>query len=154
MIHDTTINNDGPAYRSLIMYHQDNHLKAILAKIKKEQAKITDFSKKVETEVIKGLRFQQAEQEHQNYFQRNKDDQFCIHLIIPKFRLLKRNEKRIKNCKPIVEEQKPEIKMIREGLMKNIQTLEISNYKGAEVEVPTEELSFKVGTKVVNCFDS
>ena len=64
MVHNATTNNEGPQHRSLIMYHHEKHEEIIMAKIKQEQAKITDFSKKIETQVLKNLQFWPANQEH------------------------------------------------------------------------------------------
>lgn len=86
--HDpTTLNrqgNDiGTQYRSVIFYHNEEQKKlAEYYKEKLDKAKI--FDKPIVTEVTKFKEFYPAEEYHQNYFENNPYQPYCIFVIKPK----------------------------------------------------------------------
>ena len=92
-VHDpTTLNrqgNDvGTQYRSAIFYHSDEQKAKAEAQIKKvNESKV--FKDPVVTEVSKVEKFYPAEDYHQNYYEKNKDNPngnigYCRYMIAPK----------------------------------------------------------------------
>ncbi len=95
--HDpTTLNRQGAdvgtQYRSEIFYHNDNQMKAAENFIKL----LTDqniFGKKVVTKTSAATVFYPAEDYHQNYYNRNKNQGYCMAVISPKLDKLRKNYK-------------------------------------------------------------
>jgi peptide-methionine (S)-S-oxide reductase len=87
-IHDpTTLNrqgNDvGTQYRSVIFYHSPEQLdtaKALIAELTKENA----FRDPIVTEVAAAQTFYEAEGYHQEYFDRNPGQPYCMFVVAPK----------------------------------------------------------------------
>ena len=86
--HDpTTLNRQGadvgPQYRSVIFYHDDyQRERAEYFKKKLDESGI--FDDPIVTEITPFERFYEAEEYHQNYFERNPDQGYCQIVIRPK----------------------------------------------------------------------
>lgn len=86
--HDpTTLNRQGAdvgtQYRSVIFYHNDAQKHLALEFIKKlEQSKL--FSKPIVTQVEPLKNYYRAEEYHQNYFEKNPNNAYCIFVVAPK----------------------------------------------------------------------
>jgi peptide-methionine (S)-S-oxide reductase len=88
VIHDPTTrnrqgNDAGPQYRSAIFYHSSEQkatAEQVIAKI--DAAGLWDSP--VVTEVTAAGRFYIAEVEHQEYYQRNPDQPYCMMVVQPK----------------------------------------------------------------------
>jgi len=88
VIHDpTTLNrqgNDaGPQYRSAIFYHspeQETAAEQVIAKL--EAARLWD--RPIVTEMTAATTFYPAEREHQEYYQRNPYQPYCMMVVLPK----------------------------------------------------------------------
>lgn len=85
-IHDpTTEDRQGPdvgsQYRSIILY-QDSRQKEIAKKFLKEKQE--DYSEEIVTELKKLEEFYYAEEEHQDYFEKNPNDAYCTIHAQPK----------------------------------------------------------------------
>lgn len=88
VIHDpTTLNfqgNDyGPQYRSVIFYHTQQQ-QAIAEEVKKALDAAKIWNKPVVTEISAAGAFYQAEAEHQEFFQRNPYQPYCMAIVGPK----------------------------------------------------------------------
>jgi len=86
--HDpTTLNRQGAdvgtQYRSVIFYHNDTQ-KALATNYKAELNKVNAFGKPVVTAVEKAKPFYVAENYHQDYFNKNKNQPYCRAVILPK----------------------------------------------------------------------
>ena len=87
-IHDPTTPNRqgadiGPQYRSIILYHDDEQRQtAEKVKDAMEVEKIWDDP--VVTEIVPLDTFYEAEEEHQDYFEKNPDRAYCQMVILPK----------------------------------------------------------------------
>lgn len=84
--HDpTSLSRQGPdtgtEYRSVIFYHSQNQKKAA-EKSKSEIAK--EFGKPVVTEIVPLKNFYQAEDHHQDFFNKNPYAPYCLLVIRPK----------------------------------------------------------------------
>ena len=87
-VHDpTTLNrqgNDvGTQYRSIILYH-DEEQKNIAEQIKNEIESKKIWKNPIVTEIVPFDKFYQAEEYHQNYFERNPNEGYCRVVIAPK----------------------------------------------------------------------
>lgn len=86
--HDpTTLNQQGAdigtQYRSVIFYHNEKQKQIAIEYIKKlEQAGI--FTKPIVTQVEPLKNFFPAEEYHQNYFEKNPFNSYCIFVVSPK----------------------------------------------------------------------
>jgi peptide-methionine (S)-S-oxide reductase len=93
--HDpTTINrqgNDvGTQYRSEVFYHNEEQKKTTedyIALLAHEDT----FGKKIVTKISPASRFYEAEDYHQNYFERNPTQGYCSFVIPPKIEKLRKN---------------------------------------------------------------
>lgn len=93
--HDPTTPNRqgadvGPQYRSVIFYHND-HQKDRAEHFKKKLDSSGLFDNPIVTEITPLDAFYEAEEYHQNYFERNPDQGYCQMVIRPKldkFKLL------------------------------------------------------------------
>ena len=93
--HDpTTLNrqgNDvGTQYRSAIFYSNDKQKEAAtdsISYLEKEQI----FNKAITTEIVKLEVFYNAEDNHQDYYNLNKEQPYCQYIINPKIKKLKEN---------------------------------------------------------------
>lgn len=84
--HDpTSLNRQGPdsgtEYRSVIFYHSQDQKKAAE---KSKSAIAKEFDKPVVTEIVPLKDFYQAEDHHQNYFNKNPFSPYCLLVIRPK----------------------------------------------------------------------
>lgn len=87
-IHDpTTLNRQGAdkgtQYRSIILYN-DQHEQHSIEGIIKELNNSGAYSDPIVTEVSELLAFYPAEEEHQDYFNKNPDARYCQLVIAPK----------------------------------------------------------------------
>lgn len=94
--HDpTTMNkqgNDvGTQYRSAIFYH-DNEQKKIAEELKKELQK--DYTNPIVTEILPFEKFYKAEDYHQDYYEKNPSQPYCMLVIDPKIQKLRKNFKK------------------------------------------------------------
>lgn len=89
--HDPTqLNRQGPdtgtQYRSVIFYHNDTQRKIA----EKSKANIQkNFDKSIVTEIKPLTKFYKAEDHHQNYYNKNKFNPYCMLVIRPKLKKLK-----------------------------------------------------------------
>ena len=95
--HDpTTLNrqgNDvGTQYRSVIFYH-DEQQKKLAEEYKKKLTDAEAFDNAIVTEITPYSTFYKAEDYHQNYYNRNKNQGYCMAVISPKLDKLKKNYK-------------------------------------------------------------
>ena len=93
--HDpTTLNRQGAdvgtQYRSEVFYHSENQKKAAenFIKLLNDQ---NIFGKKVVTKISEATVFYPAEDYHQNYYNRNKNQGYCMAVISPKLDKLRKN---------------------------------------------------------------
>ena len=93
--HDpTTINrqgNDvGTQYRSVIYYHNDNQrLKAIESKRKTNKSNL--WKNEIVTEITALNNYTHAEDYHDNYYDNNKNQPYCVYVIRPKLDKLRKS---------------------------------------------------------------
>jgi peptide-methionine (S)-S-oxide reductase len=92
--HDpTTLNrqgNDvGTQYRSVIFYHNDTQ-KELAETYKKELDKAGVFADPVVTEISPAVIFYKAENYHQNYYNENGTEPYCLIVIRPKVEKVKK----------------------------------------------------------------
>lgn len=85
-IHDpTTKDRQGPdvgsQYRSIILYRNDEQRKVAEEFIEEKRSEYDDS---IVTEVVKLEKFWPAEEEHQDYFEKNPDDAYCTVHAKPK----------------------------------------------------------------------
>lgn len=93
-LHDpTTKDAQGPdvgnQYRSAIFY-EDDLQKEIAENFVGELEKDKVFSAKITTQIIKLNKFYPAEDYHQDYYNKNRENSYCMLIINPKIELLKR----------------------------------------------------------------
>lgn len=86
IIHDPTTPNQqgadiGPQYRSIILYHNEEQKKHVQSSVEKARAVWGD---NITTEVVPLGIFYPAEEEHQDYFNRNPARAYCAVVINPK----------------------------------------------------------------------
>lgn len=79
-------NDHGTEYRSIILYTTDEQ-KQVIDKSVESVAKLWDDP--VVTEVARLERFYEAEEEHQNFFQKHPEQAYCQVIINPKLSKLK-----------------------------------------------------------------
>ncbi len=87
-IHDpTTLNrqgsDEGPQYRSIIFYHNDDQ-KRIAKQVIKEIEAARIWDNPIVTQVEPYQTFYRAEKYHQEYFQKNREQPYCRVIISPK----------------------------------------------------------------------
>tara|TARA_X000000368_G_C22668442_1_gene552835 strand:+ start:26 stop:640 length:615 start_codon:yes stop_codon:yes gene_type:complete len=93
--HDpTTLNrqgNDvGTQYRSVIYYHNENQrLKAIESRKKTDESPL--WKDEIVTEITALNNYSHAEDYHDNYYNNNKNQPYCIYVIKPKLDKLKKD---------------------------------------------------------------
>lgn len=104
-MHDpTTLNRQGadtgPQYRSLILYHgpeQESAAAAMIEQLDSEGA----FRDPIVTEVRRFEDFYEAEEYHQNYYEKNPNAGYCLAVIAPKMqKFRKRYGERLKERAP------------------------------------------------------
>lgn len=99
--HDpTTINRQGydigTQYRSAIFYHSEEQ-KLIAENFIKELTKAKIFDAKIVTEVTEFTAFFRAEEYHQNYYNNNKTQGYCMAVINPKLeKFIKKYKEKLK----------------------------------------------------------
>jgi peptide-methionine (S)-S-oxide reductase len=92
--HDpTTLNRQGAdvgtQYRSVVFYHTDEQ-KQLAEKYKKELNDTKAFANPVVTAITKASAFYQAENYHQDYFNKNRNQPYCRLVILPKMEKLEK----------------------------------------------------------------
>ncbi len=92
--HDpTTLNrqgNDaGTQYRSAIFYHSPEQ-KTIAEEVIDELTKADLFGNPIVTEVVPASQFYVAEEYHQEYFERNSTQPYCVYVVAPKVAKLRK----------------------------------------------------------------
>ncbi len=89
----TTLNrqgNDiGPQYRSIILY-EDSEQKDLAGSVKKELDSAEIWDDPIVTEIKPLDIFYEAEDYHQDYFNRNSDQAYCQVMIVPKIEKFKK----------------------------------------------------------------
>lgn len=87
----TTLNqqgNDiGSEYRSVIFFHNEKQ-KQEAEDSKKKMDKSGNFRDKIVTEIVPFEKFYDAESYHQNYYEKNQNNQYCSIVINPKIEKL------------------------------------------------------------------
>ena len=88
IIHDPTTpnrqgNDTGPQYRSIILYHNEEQ-KIIAEKSIKALTESSVFHHPVVTEIVALDTFYPAEDYHQNYFDNNPGNPYCLFVVKPK----------------------------------------------------------------------
>lgn len=91
-LHDpTTLNRQGAdvgeQYRSIIFYH-DGDQKRIALEVKDSIEKSSFYKDPIVTQIIPYLNFYQAEEEHQNFYEKNPQLGYCKIVIDPKIQKL------------------------------------------------------------------
>lgn len=86
--HDpTTLNRQGAdvgtQYRSVIFYHDENQ-KQLAEKVKKELNEAKVWDNPIVTEIVPFKKFYEAEEYHQNYYEKNPYQGYCAFVITPK----------------------------------------------------------------------
>jgi peptide-methionine (S)-S-oxide reductase len=77
----------GTEYRSVIFYHNDSQ-KNLAEKSKVDLEKSSKYDKPIVTEIVPFGNFFKAEDEHQNFYERNQDKLYCQLVIDPKIKKL------------------------------------------------------------------
>ncbi len=101
-LHDpTTLNrqdyDEGTQYRSVIFYHTPEQ-EETAEKVKQEVADEGKYKDPIVTEIVPFERFYPAEDEHQDYYDSNKNQGYCNFIITPKIqKLLKDYKNDVKN---------------------------------------------------------
>jgi peptide-methionine (S)-S-oxide reductase len=91
--HDPTTRNRqgadvGPQYRSVIFYH-DRQQQEVAQEMKKRLNDSGEFRRPIVTEITEFTNFYRAEDYHQNYFNRNPNNPYCLFNIPPKLEKLR-----------------------------------------------------------------
>lgn len=91
--HDPTTFNrqgpdEGPQYRSIILYHNEKQ-KEQAQKSHDAIVKARVYPGRIVTQLAPMTRFYPAEQYHQDYFRRNRGDQYSIEIIEPKLQMMR-----------------------------------------------------------------
>ncbi len=76
-------NDVGTQYRSVIFYHSEKQ-KEVAKKVVKLFTDEKVYNQPIVTEITAFEKFYEAEDYHQNYFARNKNEGYCQFVIIPK----------------------------------------------------------------------
>lgn len=92
-IHDPTTpdrqgNDVGPQYRSIILFHSEDQKRLAYDK-KRELSDSGVWGKPIVTEIVPFTTFYKAEDYHQNYFNNNPRQPYCVFVIRPKIEKLK-----------------------------------------------------------------
>ena len=82
-------NDKGTQYRSAIFYHHEEQ-RVVAERIKKEYAP-TLWDDPIVTEITKLDVFYEAEQYHQNYYNENPAQPYCMFVVNPKVRKVKKH---------------------------------------------------------------
>lgn len=80
-------NDVGPQYRSIILYHDDEQ-KRMAQKTKKEIAE-KHYDRPVVTQIKPFTQFFEAEDDHQDFYDKNPEDRYCQLVIDPKLTKLR-----------------------------------------------------------------
>ncbi len=91
--HDPTTFNrqgpdEGPQYRSIILYHNEAQKKTA-QKSYEAITKARVFPAPIVTQLAPMTRFYPAEQYHQDFYRRNRGDQYSIEIIEPKLQMMR-----------------------------------------------------------------
>lgn len=92
MIHDPTTpgrqgNDEGPQYRSIILYANDAQKEAAL---KSKEAAQSRFADPITTEIVPLKAFYEAEEYHQDYFRKNPNQGYCQYVVKAKVDKMKK----------------------------------------------------------------
>lgn len=86
----------GSEYRSVIFYY-DQKQKEVAEKSKKEFERTSNYKDPIVTEIIPFKKFYPAEDYHQNYYDNNRYQPYCMLVVDPKIqKLLKEYKKELK----------------------------------------------------------
>lgn len=80
-------NDEGPQYRSIILYANEEQKAAALAS-KERASKV--FRDPITTEIVPLVKFWPAEDYHQDYFEKHPDQGYCRFVIAPKIKKLQK----------------------------------------------------------------
>lgn len=100
-LHDPTTmnrqgNDEGTQYRSVVFYHDETQEK-IAEEVKQEVVDEGKYSDPIVTEIVPFENFYAAEEEHQDYYDTNKNQGYCSYVITPKIqKLMKEYAKEVK----------------------------------------------------------
>lgn len=100
-LHDpTTLNrqgaDEGTQYRSAIFYHNETQ-RETAEKVRDQISDEEVFKDPIITEIVPFEEFYPAEEEHQNYYDSNKNQGYCSYVVGPKIqKLLKEYAKEVK----------------------------------------------------------
>lgn len=94
-IHDPTTpnrqgNDVGPQYRSAIFYH-DEAQKAAAERTRAETAAARVWNDPIVTEIVPFEMFYEAEGYHQDYFNNNPNQPYCVYVVDPKVRKFRKS---------------------------------------------------------------
>ncbi len=94
-IHDPTTpnrqgNDVGPQYRSVILYHDEDQ-RAAAEKSRAETEAERVWPDPLVTEIVPFDVFYEAEEYHQDYFQRNPYQPYCVYVVDPKVRKFRKS---------------------------------------------------------------
>lgn len=76
-------NDHGTQYRSVVFYHNEKQ-KELAEKYKEELNKSGAWPNPIVTEISPAVTFYNAEEYHQNYYNLNGDQPYCVYVIKPK----------------------------------------------------------------------
>lgn len=93
-LHDPTSLNKqgpdtGPQYRSIILYHDDTQRDIAEKKIE-ELEQTRKYDSQIVTEIKQLDTFYEAEEYHQNYYQKNRFQPYCQLNVVPKIKKLEK----------------------------------------------------------------
>ena len=86
-------NDQGPQYRSIILYAND--AQKVAAERSRSKAQAT-FRDKITTEIVPLTKFWPAEDYHQDYFAKNPNAGYCSYVIAPKIKKLEQKREAAK----------------------------------------------------------
>lgn len=90
-------NDEGTQYRSAVFYHSPEQ-EQIAEKVKQEVVDEGRYNDPIVTEIVPFENFYTAEDEHQDYYENNKNQGYCDYVITPKIqKLLKEYSKEVKD---------------------------------------------------------
>lgn len=94
-IHDPTTlnrqgNDSGPQYRSAIFFHDDGQ-KAVATRTRAETEAAHVWTDPIVTEIVPFEAFYEAEGYHQDYFNNNPYQPYCVYVVDPKVRKFRKS---------------------------------------------------------------
>ena len=82
-------NDHGQQYRSIILYHDEEQRKTA-EEVKKALEAAKAFSSPIVTQIVPFTVFWKADEHHQGYYDRNKEQSYCKYVIAPKVEKLEK----------------------------------------------------------------